>query len=613
MQPQIFLSYSWRNKDIADAIDKDWQGVGITMTRDVRDVGYKGNLKDFMKRVHESDFVLLLISKDYLESKNCMYEALEMFEDPNFKRKILPILTDDAKLSDPLARIKYLDYWEDKKQELDEGYRGMKSAAKAASIAAELDHYDKIRNTWDSFADQIQSILCATWPRTQEIGYSDIFNHIGYSNDESSILEECVRILTLPTEEDQELGLAELKELHPHDGSVLFTESTIAYRAEKYRKAQKIVEKLLTIVPDSYQAHNNLALLLFHHAKDFAGAQQHYERALELNPDYVTPYGPLAVIANKQQDYDRAKKLYERLLELSPDNNIAHYNLAGLLYENFNDNTGASYHFKRAIELGPEDFEARFGYGTFLDTQLNDTGEARKQYEYALALKPDHVPSLNNLGLLLKDDHIKEYDQARSYFERALEIEPNSRKLHFNLAMLLMERFEEWGLVRHHLEAVITIEPNDVSAIAILGKVLTAPPIEEYTTARQQYERALELNPDFSIVHYELAELLKAEFQEYSQARYHFEQAIKLDPDNPMVNHDLGVLIDEHFGESEEGERLLKRAIKLNPNFGTAHFNLALLLHERGDDIGAKEHYIQSYKIHPDYKTPESDELFGVL
>jgi hypothetical protein len=189
MQPQIFLSYSWRNTDIANAIDKEWQALGLTLIRDVRDAKYKQNLKQFMQRVHESDYVLLLISKDYLKSKNCMYEALEVFRNPDFKRKILPILTEDTRISDTLTRLSYIEHWDAQQQQLNDSLKRMAaSPTKATSIIDDLRQVGKISESIDAFAFEIQSMLCATWPDTQKEGYSTIFEHIGFSQDSIGIL-----------------------------------------------------------------------------------------------------------------------------------------------------------------------------------------------------------------------------------------------------------------------------------------------------------------------------------------------------------------------------------------------------------------------------------------
>src|SRR4051812_19256236 len=95
-QPQIFLSYSWANKDIADAIDNDFKSVGITFQRDVRDVNYTESIKDFMHRIGKSDFVVMLISDEYIKSENCMYEVTELLGAHEFEKRILPVVLSNA-------------------------------------------------------------------------------------------------------------------------------------------------------------------------------------------------------------------------------------------------------------------------------------------------------------------------------------------------------------------------------------------------------------------------------------------------------------------------------------------------------------------------------------
>jgi hypothetical protein len=73
--PNIFLSYSWKDRDIADEIDNDFKAVGITFRRDERDAKYRTSIKEFMDTVGKHDYVVMLISDDYLRSANCMYEV----------------------------------------------------------------------------------------------------------------------------------------------------------------------------------------------------------------------------------------------------------------------------------------------------------------------------------------------------------------------------------------------------------------------------------------------------------------------------------------------------------------------------------------------------------
>ncbi|MDB4921920.1 toll/interleukin-1 receptor domain-containing protein [Mucilaginibacter sp.] len=96
LNPNIFLSYSWANADIADEIDDIFKGIGIQLIRDIRDAPYRASIKDFMHQIGKSDFVLMVISDEYLRSVNCMYEVIELLNTHEFEKRILPVIIDNA-------------------------------------------------------------------------------------------------------------------------------------------------------------------------------------------------------------------------------------------------------------------------------------------------------------------------------------------------------------------------------------------------------------------------------------------------------------------------------------------------------------------------------------
>lgn len=111
MNKQIYISYCWKNETIVNEIDSSFAKDGIKLFRDKRNTDYKDSFKVFMKKIRETDSVLMIISDDYLKSKNCMYEVLETIKDENFKERIYPIVLSDAKIYSPAERLEYLDYW----------------------------------------------------------------------------------------------------------------------------------------------------------------------------------------------------------------------------------------------------------------------------------------------------------------------------------------------------------------------------------------------------------------------------------------------------------------------------------------------------------------------
>lgn len=66
----IFISYAWggEREEIVNQIDKSLQERGVKITRDKRDLGYKGSIKEFMERIGKGNCIIVVISDKYLRS-----------------------------------------------------------------------------------------------------------------------------------------------------------------------------------------------------------------------------------------------------------------------------------------------------------------------------------------------------------------------------------------------------------------------------------------------------------------------------------------------------------------------------------------------------------------
>lgn len=94
----VFLSYCQKDSDVADLIDN---GIGSQLSgkakisRDIRDVEYHESFKQFMQSIEQHDYVITLISDNYLKSRNCMFEMLEVVKDSQFSKKLIYIVLSD--------------------------------------------------------------------------------------------------------------------------------------------------------------------------------------------------------------------------------------------------------------------------------------------------------------------------------------------------------------------------------------------------------------------------------------------------------------------------------------------------------------------------------------
>src|SRR5829696_8066503 len=144
---QVYISYAWggESERIVNELDADLQSKGIIVIRDKRDLGFKGMIRDFMQQIGRGHAVIIIISDKYLKSPNCMFELVEIARNKDFYDRVFPIVLGDADIYNPVNRIKYIKYWEDKLKELDEAMRSV-SSANLQGMREEIDSYDEIRD-----------------------------------------------------------------------------------------------------------------------------------------------------------------------------------------------------------------------------------------------------------------------------------------------------------------------------------------------------------------------------------------------------------------------------------------------------------------------------------
>jgi len=118
-KPSIFISYSWVQKEYADKIEHELDGF-VNIVRDKNSATSWCNLIDFMKRIRDEDFAILLVSDEYLKSLNCMYEITQLVKEQNWEEKIFTTVFDNASaIYDSIGSALYIKYWDMKRDELE--------------------------------------------------------------------------------------------------------------------------------------------------------------------------------------------------------------------------------------------------------------------------------------------------------------------------------------------------------------------------------------------------------------------------------------------------------------------------------------------------------------
>jgi tetratricopeptide (TPR) repeat protein len=165
--------------------------------------------------------------------------------------------------------------------------------------------------------------------------------------------------------------------------------------AEKFVSQEVLWTYTLTRQPASWPAHYLLGVTLVQKGRlDEAAA--HYERALELKPDFAEAHNNLGAALRQKGRVPEAIVQYQQALALDPGNAGIHGNFGNALFRNKQVDE-AIVQYQKALDLAPDFVQARNNLGLAL-LQKGRVDEAIIQFREALRLQPDYADAQRNLA-----------------------------------------------------------------------------------------------------------------------------------------------------------------------------------------------------------------------
>jgi predicted O-linked N-acetylglucosamine transferase (SPINDLY family) len=123
-------------------------------------------------------------------------------------------------------------------------------------------------------------------------------------------------------------------------------------------------------------------------------------------------------------------------------------------------------------------------------------------YEETLRIQPDHVPTLNNLGCLLKE--LGAEAQAADLFNRSIRIDPGYVTAYLNLGNFHKDR-NDFQKAHESLSKAISLDPGNQEALVCMGRLLKSE--GRFDEGMAYLKQAVDASTDISNAwwHYHLA------------------------------------------------------------------------------------------------------------
>jgi serine/threonine-protein kinase len=181
------------------------------------------------------------------------------------------------------------------------------------------------------------------------------------------------------------------------DSYLLLTPYRNVPAAQSYPQAKEAAERALQLDSQLAAAHASLGVVKHEYDWDWAGAEQAFQRALELNPNYATAHQWYAELLTRLGRKTEARAEIERALASDPLSLIVN-SVSGWVYLNSREPERALEQLRKTLALDAN-FIPAHGYLGLAHQQLGQYPQALAEFRRALELSGGSPRYLANLGV----------------------------------------------------------------------------------------------------------------------------------------------------------------------------------------------------------------------
>ena len=201
---------------------------------------------------------------------------------------------------------------------------------------------------------------------------------------------------------------------------------------------------------------------------DFKSSIAHFERSIQIDPNYAPAYAGLSMAwtrrfaqgyASFAESENAARAAAERALQLDSGLGEAHAAAAHVASVFDWDWASAEKGFRQALEINPNSLETCYCFAIFLNS-MGRSQEALAYLERAVKLNPFSTPIQIWFGRSLL--HLHRPQEAMSYFKRAKELDPPSNAP----LVFLSSALQAAGRTEEALKLVEPLGPTRALAVA---------------------------------------------------------------------------------------------------------------------------------------------------
>lgn len=277
----------------------------------------------------------------------------------------------------------------------------------------------------------------------------------------------------------------------PHSASRFAERARLFEQVDSVRLAEGDWKRAIAL--DSTNASWRIGLGdLYYRKIKVASAEEQFSKAIALDPGGTQARLKLSEMKLLQHRHQEAMTLANEALRIDPRQPRGYF-LKGWVHAEAGDTALAISSYQTAVEQDPQFYEAYMSLGLLLASRHDPL--AMQYYNTALEIQPRSVEALYDMAMFAQE-HGNDSLALRCY-DRIKEIEPNYPRAWYNTGFVLLEHKRDLVAARAQFNRAIELLPDYTEAYYSRG--LTYELEGRLDSALKDYKQALVLVPGFTL------------------------------------------------------------------------------------------------------------------
>src|SRR4030095_3832082 len=328
----------------------------------------------------------------------------------------------------------------------------------------------------------------------------------------------------------------------------------------------------------------------------------YYSMAIDLDSKYELAYEKRGDVYRRLKNYGKAKQDYIWVVNINPANSNTMTNLGIMNYE-LGYYKDAVSNFSKVIETKQDNADIFYFRGNAYNKN-NEFDKAAADYTKALELKPEYADAKDKLDKLKAENKVSDIAEVKK--EEVKKEEPitentNVKKEEEKIvtentevkkeeSKVLVENVKEEPVktdvvVKEEPVVVVNLDAQDY-----ILKGLAYYENKDFTGALNEYNKAVEISPDFAEAYYHRGRAY-TELNDFSSAINEYTKTINLNPNHEKAYINRGFI----YNETKEYSKAIsdfQKGVEINPNSINGYYNMGVAYY----GLGNKEKTGESYQ-----------------